>query len=189
MNYLIEYVTGFSMLAGPMGNESPPCAPPVHTAIDAKGLAAFQPASDGDAALSLATDWDALDREVQDTLSRLTARVLAQQPEATWKAGRTTARAFALFTYRVFYRLDGNDDDPVVVGVTFAVCDAKVRVAGDVSGDESGFVYYDEDCTLEVPAEPLAVRQAARVVADRLASQDAILLDAIRNRHPRASAR
>jgi hypothetical protein len=39
------------------------------------------------------------------------------------------------------------------------------------------------------PPAPLAVREAARAVADRLAAKDAIVLDAIRNRNPRAVAR
>jgi hypothetical protein len=189
MNLVIEYVTGLSMVAGHRGAAPPSSPVPVHMAIDAKGLASFRPGSGADTSLLSADDWDVMDREVQDRLSGLTADVLRQEPRAIWKAGRTAARAFPLFTYRVFYHLDGNDYDPIVVGVTFTVPGPVVWVTGDISGDETGVVYFDEGCTLEVPAEPLAVQEAARTVADRLASRESIVLDAIRNRHPRAVPR
>jgi hypothetical protein len=189
MNCHIESVTGIYMVVGPKGAPSAPSIAPVRTAIDAMGLAAFQPGPDADAPPFSALDWDALDRVVQDSLSELTARVLEQEPGAIWKAGRTAARAFPLFTYRVFFHLDGDDYDPIIVGVTFTVRDGVVRVDGDISGDESGFVYYDEGCTIEVAAEPLVVPDAARAVARRLASQESIVLDAMRNRHPRAMPR
>jgi hypothetical protein len=187
--FIIEYVTGFSMVDGPTVAAPPSSATSVRTAIDAMGLAAFQPGSDTDATPFSDPDWDVLDRTVQDSLSILTARLLAQEPGLIWKAGRTTTRAFPLFSYRVFYHLDGDDYDPIVVGLTFTVRGAEVRVVGDISGEESGFVYYDEGCTIDAPAEPLAVHDAARVVAGRLASQDSIVSNAIRNRHPRAVAR
>ncbi len=189
MNPLIEYVTGLSMVAGPNGAGCPPREPPVHTAIDAMGLAAFHPGSESDTTELTADDWDDIDRLVQDSLSSLTTRILSQEPTTTWKAGRTATRAFPLFSYRVFYHLDGNDYDPIVVGVTFTLRDREVRVAGDISGDETGFVYYDEGCTFDVPAGPFAVRDAGRFAAERLACQHDIVLRAIRNRHPRARAR
>jgi hypothetical protein len=190
MNHLNESVTGPSRVSGPNREDSPPAVVPVAAADGGMGRAALQLGSRPDADIPSALDWDLLNDLVQDLLSCLTSHILFQEPEkVVWKAGRTTTRSFPLFTYRVFYHLDGDDYDPVVVGVTFTVRDGGIRVAGDISGDESGFVYYDEDCTLVVPAEPLAVRDAARAVAARLAAQDAIVLDAIRNRHPRAVAR
>jgi hypothetical protein len=176
MNRLNESITGLPTSDGPKGADVP-------------GPAAFQPGSGPTATPFSAHDWDALDQIVQGALAALSERVLAREPNSVWKSGRTATRAFPLFTYRVFYHLDGDDYDPIVVGVTFTVRDPEVRVAGDISGDESGFVYYDEGCTIDAPAEPLAVREAARAVANRLASQDAIVADAIRNRHPRAMAR
>lgn len=188
MNYLVEYVTGLTMLAGPPGSGLLATPSPIHAAIDSKGLAAFRPSSDIEAETISAGDWEAIESEVQGPLSKLTARVLEQEPGAIWKSGRTAARAFALFTYRVFNRLDGEDEDPVVVGVTFSIRGAKVRIAGDISGDESGSIYYDEGCLLDVPAEPASVKRAARAVADRLASQDAILIESLRSRDSQVSA-
>jgi hypothetical protein len=170
------------MTNGPKGADSPAA----DAVIDDVGPAAFRPGSD--TAAPAALQWDVLDRFVQDSLSTLTARILAQEPGTVWKAGRTATRAFPLFSYQVFYHLDGDDYDPVVVGLTFTVRDSNVRVAGDISGDESGFVYYDEECTIDVPIDQLAVRDAARVVMDRLTSQESVVLDAIRHRHLRATA-
>ena len=116
---------------------------------------------------------------VQDSLSILTARLLAQEPGLIWKAGRTSSRAFPLFSYRVFYHLDGDDYDPIVVGLTFTVRGAEVRVVGDISGDESGFVYYDEGCTIDAPAEPLAVqrRGSSRRGSSRVSRRDCLERD------------
>ncbi len=185
MNRSDESITGSSVATGPKGVDSPSLAAPV----DASKPAVCRPGTDTETAEISARDWDMLDRMVQESLSKLTARLLAQAPGLVWKAGRTASRAFSLFSYRVFYHLDGDDYDPVVVGMTFSVRDAKVRVSGDISGDESGFVYFDEGCTLDSRPEPLAVRDAGRTVADRLASQHSIVIDAIRNRHPRAVPR
>lgn len=186
MNHFIEYVTGFSMVAGPIGASTPLPDVTMHTVIDATGLAAFQPGPEADATPSSVADWDLLDRIVQHSLSALTTRVIAQEPAIVWKAGRTSARAFPLFSYRVYYHLDGDDYDPIVVGVTVTTWSANVRVAGDISGDESGFVYFDEGCTVEAPPDHNSIQNAAQVVADRLAAQDSIVLDAIRNRRSRS---
>jgi hypothetical protein len=129
-------------------------------------------------------NWDAVDRVVQDVLSTLTDRKLDREPQAVWKAGRTSARAFPLFSHRVFDHLDGDDYDPIVVGLTFTLGDGMVRVSGDISGDESGFVYFDEGCVIDSPQELCAVEDAARRVAERLAAQYGIVLEAIKNRHP-----
>lgn len=185
MNRLDESSTGSPMVEGPRNEDSPASAPAGMGMGSVPSGSGPGPKGGGPTAL----DWDLLDRRVQDALAPLTARILAQEPGAIWKAGRTATRAFPLFSHRVFYHLDGDDYDPVVVGLTFTALGSIVRVAGDISGDESGFVYYDEGCTIEVPAEPLAVIDAARVVADRLASRDSVVLDAIRSRHPRAVAR
>ena len=148
-----------------------------------------RPGSGGEPGPRNASDWDALDRIVQDRLSDLTARVVAREPDTLWKAGRTAIRASPLFSYRVYYRLDGDDYDPIIVGLTFKVDKAGVRIDGDISGDESGYIYFDEDCAIDVPDEQLALREAARAIAERLASRDSIVLDAIRNRQPRAVPR
>ena len=127
-------------------------------------------------------DWDSIHRAVQEILGTLTNWVLSRAPATAWKSGRSSARAFPLFSYRVFYRLDGNDYDPVIVGVTVSLEGPIARVSGDISGDESGRVYFDEGCTLEVPSHQDAIFDAACCVAHRLVVPGQIVLDAISDR-------
>ncbi|MGO8903455.1 MAG: hypothetical protein ACLQU5_34715 [Isosphaeraceae bacterium] len=127
-------------------------------------------------------DWDSIHRAVQEILGTLASWVLSRAPATAWKSGRSSARAFPLFSYRVFYRLDGNDYDPVIVGVTVSLEGSIARVSGDISGDESGRVYFDEGCSLEVPSHQEAVFDAACYVAYLLVVPGQIVLDAISDR-------
>jgi hypothetical protein len=127
-------------------------------------------------------DWASIHRAVQEILGTLTSWILSRAPATAWKAGRSSARAFPLFSYRVFYRLDGNDYDPVIVGVTVSLEGSIARVSGDISGDESGRVYFDEECNLEVPLRQDAIIDAARRVAQRLTVPGQTVLDAISDR-------
>jgi hypothetical protein len=127
-------------------------------------------------------DWDSIHRAVQEILETLTSWVLSRAPATAWKSGRSSARAFPLFSYRVFYRLDGNDYDPVIVGVTVSLEGSIARVSGDISGDESGRVYFDEGCDLEVPTHQDAIFDAACFVASLLVVPGQIVLDAIGDR-------
>jgi hypothetical protein len=127
-------------------------------------------------------DWDSVHRAVQEILGTLTNWVLSRAPATLWKSGRSSARAFPLFSYRVFYRLDGNDYDPVIVGVTVSPEGSIARVSGDISGDESGRVYFDEGCSLEVPSHQEAIFDAACYVAYLLVVPGEIVLDAISDR-------
>jgi len=127
-------------------------------------------------------DWDSIHRAVQEILGTLASWVLSRAPATAWKSGRSSARAFPLFSYRVFYRLDGNDYDPVIVGVTVSLEGPIARVSGDISGDESGRVYFDEGCNFEVPARQDAIFEAACHVAYLLVAPGQIVLDAISDR-------
>jgi hypothetical protein len=133
-----------------------------------------------------AFDWNAVHEATQGVFEGLAARILAQEPNALSKAGRNSTRALALLSYRVFYHLDGDDYDPVVVGISFAPSGDRIQIAGDISGDESGFVYYDDECSIETTRQPRAVVEAAKEIAERLAAQESTIIDAIRHRHPRA---
>ena len=118
-------------------------------------------------------DWDSIHRAVQEILETLTGWVFARAPATGWKLGRSSARAFPLFSYRVFYRLDGNDYDPVIVGVTVSLEGSIARVSGDISGDESGRVYFDKGCNLEVPSHQRYLRRRLpRRVSPRRARAD-----------------
>ena len=127
-------------------------------------------------------DWDSIHRAVQENLETLTNWLVSRAPTLRWKAGRSSARAFPLFSYRVFYRLDGDDYDPVIVGVTVSLDGSIARVCGDISGDESGCVYFDEGCNIEVPSRQDAIIDAARRVAQRLTVPGQTVLDAISDR-------
>lgn len=102
------------------------------------------------------------------------------------KPGRTTTRAFPLFSFVVFPRIAGRDFDPVVVGVTVKPGPESTRITGDISGEESGDLYFDEGCELEVPLSPEEVIRGAVEVADRRASEWRVALAAIRSSGPQS---
>jgi len=122
---------------------------------------------------------------IQEVFEALAVRVLAQEPRASSKAGRSSTRTFALSSYRVFLHLDGDDHDPIVVGISLTPRGDRVQIMGDISGDESGYVYFDEGCAVETTCEPQAIRACARAIAERLGAQESTIIEAIRNRHPR----
>ncbi len=148
---------------------------------DLHGTAWF-PLLANSAATTGSIDWDFIDRAVQDALETLTSWLVSRAPALRWKTGRSSARAFPLFSYRIFYRLDGDDYDPVIVGVTVFLDGSMARVCGDISGDESGCVYFDEGCNLEVPARQDTIIDAARSIAQRLSAPGQIVLDTISDR-------
>jgi hypothetical protein len=133
-----------------------------------------------DASSSL--DWDPIHEMVQEVFQSLAGRIHAQEPDTSSKAGRTATRGFALFAYRVFEHLDGKEADSVVVGISFTPKHDRVQIAGDISGDESGYIYFDEGCTIETAWDPRAVMQGATTIARRLAAQNHLIVEAIRNR-------
>jgi len=133
---------------------------------------------------SPAVDWNHIHDVIQEVFEALAARVLAQEPRASSKAGRSSTRTFALLSYRVFLHLDGDDHDPIVVGISLTPRGDRVQIMGDISGDESGYVYFDEGCAVETTCEPQAIRECACAIAERLAAQESTIIEAIRNRHP-----
>ena len=126
--------------------------------------------------------WDSVHEEIQEHLERLTRLVLVQSPQTVWKSGRNSARAFPLLSYRVFYRSDGDNYDPIIADVTVTQEGPLAWVSGDISGEESGRIYFDVGCDLEVPCRQQAIIEAVSLVADRIAAQSQIVLDALSNR-------
>ena len=124
-----------------------------------------------------ATDWNRIHGDVQNAFERLWAKVSAVSPGALSRPGRTTAPAFVLFSYRVFYRADLDEDDPILVGVTIQDQGSSYRVASDVSGEESGTVYYEE--AREISKDSPDLGKDVRDLADRLASREAVVLEAL----------
>lgn len=130
-----------------------------------------------------AVDWNQIHTAIQEVFERMAARILAQEPRASSKAGRSSTRTVALFSYRVFPHLDGDDYDPVVVGISLTARGDRVELMGDISGDESGYVYFDEGCAALTTCEPQAIRECARGIAERLAAQESTIIAAICDRH------
>jgi hypothetical protein len=131
-------------------------------------------------------DWGEVHTATQVALEPLWKRIVEVHPEAVAKVGRTSSRSFPLFTYQTYFRLDGDDYDPVIVGVGFDPAGEEIVVSGDISGEESGDVYFDEGCSEVVAGTAEAVAAAASRVASRLVSQSAVVLQAIQSRQPQA---
>jgi hypothetical protein len=130
-------------------------------------------------------DWEMINSVVQEKLSRLTDQIVLLIPNLVWKSGSHRARHILLSSYRLFYRLDGDDFDPVYAGISFFEEDGNIRVSGDLSGSESGRVYFDQGCDLSVAAGSEFVLAAADEVAGRLLDQEKIVIQAIRAPHSR----
>jgi hypothetical protein len=67
------------------------------------------------------------------------------------------------------------------VGITITEQEGSIRVSGDISGEESGRIDFDEGCELFLPPDFESVLAGAIKVADRLSSQEQILIHAIRS--------
>jgi hypothetical protein len=135
----------------------------------------------------LEIDWDRVDQVAQAAFSGLTQRVLASQPGLEWKAKSYQSKFIKLATYRIFNRADRDDFDPIYVGITLHEVGSGIRISGDISGDETGHVYFDRGCDRIVEIRGSAVLDAVREIAGRLAMQDRIVAEAVRTRHSEAS--
>jgi hypothetical protein len=115
-------------------------------------------------------DWDAVHAAIQNILARMDSGLEESGLPIRSHAGRTAGNAFALFSYRSFDLQEGDDQDPVVVGITFVPGPDGVRVSGDMSHEETGQILYELD-SQQVVASPAAVLAAAQDAATRLAAQ------------------
>jgi hypothetical protein len=127
-------------------------------------------------------DWQAVDRAVQEGLARLTVRVAGAIPTLSWKSNSYNARFIALCSYRIFERLDGGDFDPIYAGMTFVLEDGKVRISGDISGEETGHIYFDQGCERLVSGDHQSVLLAAMEVAGLLSDQAQAVIEAVTTR-------
>ena len=125
-------------------------------------------------------DWDIIDLVIQEKLSTLTERVGRLIPNLVWRSGSHRARHIALSSYRIYDHLGGEDTDPIYAGVTIVEEDGTVRISGDISGEESGRIYFDQDCEIWAFRSHALVLAAAVEVAGRLSEQPQILSRAIR---------
>lgn len=137
----------------------------------------------------VATDWDAVDREIRAAFAALARRVQTRVPGLRWKWNSYRSSSIKLASYAIFYRADGDDFDPIYVGLTVSAKDSRVRVSGDISGDESGQIYFDRGCELMVEDRRMAIIDATQEVAGRLAAEYQVVVEAINVRPPGADLR
>jgi hypothetical protein len=129
-----------------------------------------------------APDWDRIHAQVQGAFDGLRDRVAEAVPGSLSRPGRASAPAFELFSYRVFYRADFDEDDPVLAGVMVQDQGSSYRVSGDVSGEESGRIYCEEAC--DVPKDAADLVERVRGLSERLAAREAVVVEAL-SPHPR----
>ena len=71
-------------------------------------------------------------------------------PAISSRGGRTSTQRFPLFSYRTFQTAAEPEADAVVVGVDFQEQEQGISIRGDISGEESGRVFFEEACEAEV---------------------------------------
>lgn len=116
-------------------------------------------------------DWDRVHDQVQAVLDGMSRRVQEGRPGIFSRPGKTSTARFPLFSYRTFQAGASPDTDAVVVGLDFQPAEQTVRIRGDISGEETGHVFFDEGCEVEVGKSYEEVLRAALDVARRLASE------------------
>jgi hypothetical protein len=126
-----------------------------------------------------AADWDRVHEVVQGVLGEMARDVERRWPEIGSRPGRTTTRRFPLFSFRTFFTKVDRGADPVVVGLDFKPEADGVRVRGDISGEESGRVWYDEECEQTAAKSLDSILAAAQEIAGRLARQSDLLPSAL----------
>lgn len=122
-------------------------------------------------------DWDHVHESIQARLARLWKKISAAAPGSLSRPGRTVAPAFALFSYRVFFRKSLDEDDPILVGVTIREKDGRYRAEGQIVGEESGWLHFDEE--FEIPEDSPDWIDRVNLLADRLAAKEAVVLAAM----------
>ena len=128
------------------------------------------PLSNGVPGLTSA-DWDLIHEKIQEVLAEMGRRVAERWPTISSQGGRTSTQRFPLFSYRTFQGAAEGEADAVVVGLDIQPQEQVVSIRGDISGEETGRIFFDEACEAEVEPERDAVLRAALAVARRLAGQ------------------
>jgi hypothetical protein len=131
-------------------------------------------------------EWDEVHGAVQEVLDRIGTAVLRQDCSVVSRPGRTDARAWDLFSYRVFSHESYRDVDPVVVGVLFTREGDQERIQGDICGEGLGDVLYEAPGPIRSEVETLSLRREAIAVARDLQSHADVILRAIKDNSRRA---
>jgi hypothetical protein len=128
--------------------------------------------------------WDDIHDAIQRELSVLSDAVAVQVPNVECRSGRTAGRSFPLFSYRTFRFADDPEFDPIVAGVNFADRGTQILISGDISGEESGEVFYsDEHCerVVERATLPTLLREGSKI-ARNLAARHEVVVESLRAR-------
>jgi hypothetical protein len=122
-------------------------------------------------------DWEEVHATVQKALAALAEQVQASCPTIRSRGGKTSARAWLLFSYRVFQPPQGCQADPVVAGVDFRPGKGGIVIKGDLCGEEGGEILYELD--REAAPTKAAVLEAAQDIAKALTGQAAVVVRAL----------
>jgi len=135
---------------------------------------------------TVSIDTDELARLVQTELSSMDGVIRAAVPSTQVSQSSNSARAWAMFCYRVYATAPGTDIDPVVVGVNVSHADATgaISVSGDIAGETLGDVLTDVPPIRAMSG--LAVEEAAREVVAKLKAHTAEVIRAITDETRRA---
>lgn len=95
-------------------------------------------------ALTETMPWGQVDAEIQAALDGLWVEIASSTPGTLSRPGRTKSAMFPLFTYRIFYRGDLDEDDPVVAGIEIKDEGHSFRVSADIGSEESGKTLYSK---------------------------------------------
>ena len=172
-----DRVPGFEMEIDPQGSEGISTAGRLLVA-NPYGLALLRPL--GWRIDPLSANWHVVHAEVQRLLEAQARRISGAYPHVQWRAGRSEAKAFWLFSYVTYDPVDGSDLDPVVVGVVVAERGGTIHITGDISGEESGYIFFEAQVESVPSGRGDLIVPAAVRVGSSLASRDRVVMDAIR---------
>jgi hypothetical protein len=119
----------------------------------------------GDEAALTPELWAEVHGEIQEQLALLETTVRQKVAGIRVDAGRTQGTQFFLFSYRTF-SVPGRNVDPAVAGITFTPAQEGVKVAADVSGEETG------DQITSVPSKRVAKSRGELLEAARESARE-----------------
>jgi hypothetical protein len=118
--------------------------------------------------------WNGVHASIQASLSRIDSALLPEIPQLRATGGRSSGKAFTLFSYRTYAAAASNDHEQIVVGVTLRPEGDGYLASGDISGESSGDLLH-EVAPRSVPRSPAAIGLAAQQIAEALvAASDAV---------------
>ena len=130
-------------------------------------------------------EWDQVHAQVQSAFELLAHRVRSRCPGVIVRAGgRTSGRAWLLYSYRDFNQTeDDSEAEDVVAGMTFSPEGDAIGILADIGGGETGQTDYEAPERV-VPANLTAVLAAARELGEELSRQDEIVVKAMSEHRP-----